>query len=231
MAERRRAADLLGGLPAEQLRQPSLCTGWTVHDIAAHWVTFLHYGQLKLYVGLLRTVADLDDLNRRLTRWEARRSSQELIDLLRSRATSRFTPPRLGYDSVLTEMVLHDLDIRVPLGIARETPEERLRLAFDHLTTAPALGFGVGSRLAGLRLVATDTGWANGAGAPVRGPAEAVLLAAAGRSAGLEALEGDGVPILRHRLATQLRPTAGRRVANLVAAMIRPPGRTAATAG
>src|SRR5262249_43232361 len=228
VAERRRAADMLADLSAEQLRQPSLCTGWTVHDIAAHWVTYLRYGQLKLYLGMVRTVADMDEVNRRLTQREARRSSQELIDLLRRRATSRITMPRQGYDPVLTEMVLHDLDIRVPLGIARETPEERLRLAFDHITVAPALGFGVGSRLAGLRLVATDTGWANGVGAPVRGPAEAVLLAAAGRRTGFQDLEGDGVPVLRHRLATQPRPTAGRRVANLLAALARPPGRTAA---
>jgi uncharacterized protein (TIGR03083 family) len=222
---------MLAGLSPEQLWQPSLCTGWTVHDIAAHWVSYLRFGQAKLYLGMLLTAADMDEVNRRLTRWEARRSSQELIDLLRRRATSRVTMPRLGYDTMLTEMVLHDLDIRVPLGIVRETPEERLRLAFDHLTITPAPGFGVGSRLAGLRLVATDTGWAHGAGAPVRGPAEAVLLAAAGRTAGFAALAGDGVPILRERLAAQTRLPAGRRVASTLAMLVRPPGRTAAIPG
>ncbi|MBA2767827.1 MAG: maleylpyruvate isomerase N-terminal domain-containing protein, partial [Sporichthyaceae bacterium] len=34
--ERRRAADLIEPLTAEQLRTPSLCGKWTVHDVAAH---------------------------------------------------------------------------------------------------------------------------------------------------------------------------------------------------
>src|SRR5262249_58237250 len=109
-------------------------------------------GLLRWSRGRVGTVADRDEATRRLPQREARRSSQELIDLLRRRATSRITMPRQGYDPVLTEMVLHDLDIRVPLGIARETPEERLRLGFDDITVAPALGFTVGFPLARLRL-------------------------------------------------------------------------------
>src|SRR5947208_3217407 len=55
--ERRRAAELLAGLSAAQLSAPSLCEGWTVHEVAAHLTTFLRLGQAKLYVGILVTGA------------------------------------------------------------------------------------------------------------------------------------------------------------------------------
>jgi len=225
--QRRRTADLLASLTADQLRQSSLCREWTVHDVAAHLVTFLRHGQVKLYLGMLATGADLDAVNIRLTRREARRPSHEIIELLRRWADSRVSMPRSGYDPVLADLVLHDLDIRVPLGIPRSTPEHRLWLAFDHLTTKPALGFGLGSRLQDLRLVATDTGWAHGAGPLVRGPAEALLLAISGRTVGFDQLDGAGVPLLQHRVTWPPRAAPGRRIATALGLLAkpRPPGR------
>jgi uncharacterized protein (TIGR03083 family) len=227
--ERRRAADLLAGLTAEQLRQPSLCAGWSVHEVAAHLISYLRFGRTRLYLGMLRTAADLDRVNLRLASREARRPTPEIVGVLRARAGCPLTIPRSGHDPILTDLVIHDLDMRVPLGIPRDTPEQRLRLALDHLVTAPALGFGMGDRLRGLRLLATDTGWSHGTGAPVSGPAESVLLAIAGRTAGMDALAGDGVPLLRHRLANQPATSAGRRVAGALALLVRPPRAATAT--
>ena len=39
---------------------------------------------------------------------------------------------------------------------------------------------------------AVDTGWTSGRGAPVRGHAEAIVLAMAGRTIALPRLDGDG---------------------------------------
>ena len=64
----------------------------------------------------------------------------------------------------------------------------------------PGPGFGVGDRLAGVRLVATDTGWTRGVGAPVRGRAEALLLAISGRRVAFDELDGGGVALLRQRV-------------------------------
>jgi hypothetical protein len=61
-------------------------------------------------------------------------------------------------------------------------------------------------RLAGLRLTATDTDWAVGAGAPVEGPMSALLLLVTGRDAAVDQLTGDGVRTLRRREETR-RPT------------------------
>ena len=60
---------------------------------------------------------------------------------------------------------------------------------------------GAKQRVAGLRLVATDVDWSHGSGPEVSGPGEALLLAASGRPAGLPELDGEGVAVLRERLA------------------------------
>ena len=52
-----------------------------------------------------------------------------------------------------------------------------------------------------VRLVATDVDWSHGSGPEVSGPGEALLLAASGRPAGLPELDGEGVAVLRERLA------------------------------
>ncbi|HWM00987.1 MAG TPA: maleylpyruvate isomerase family mycothiol-dependent enzyme [Actinophytocola sp.] len=224
--ERRRMADMLATLSAEQFHRPSLCTGWTVHDVAAHLVTYLRFGQLKLYTGILATAADFDRINLALTRYEARRASHEIVERLRRHSGSRVTIPRSGYDPVLADLVLHDLDVRTPLGIARTIPEDRLWVTFNHLTSAPAPGFLVGDRLDGLHLWATDTGWTHGTGAPVCGPAESLVLAAGGRTAALDDLAGDGVPLLRERILTP-RPKPGplRRLIRPFSLLWRPPPR------
>jgi uncharacterized protein (TIGR03083 family) len=223
--ERRHMADMLENLTTEQLRQPSLCDGWTVHDVAAHLVTYLRFGQVKLYLGILATAADFDRINVELTRRAAEHSDREIIELLRRRACSRVTIPRSGYDPVLTDLLLHDLDIRVPLGIARRTPEDRLRAAFDHLTARPSPGFAMGSRLAGLRLVATDTGWTAGVGAPVTGSADSLLLGIGGRAAAFDELHGDGVPLLRQRVASTPKFGPVRRMMAPAMVLLKPPPR------
>jgi len=221
--ERRRAADLLDGLSEEQLNHPTLCDGWTVHDIAAHLVSYLRFGQAKLYLGILATGADLDTVNRRLTQWLARRPSSVLIQQLRHGAGSRITIPRSGFDPVLADIVLHDLDIRRPLGITRDIAEERLWVAFNHLTTKPSPGFTMGARLHGLRLVATDTGWTHGDGPLVRGDAESLVLAIGGRTAALDDVRGDGVALLRRRLAGTTRATPAQRIGVVLRVLVSPP--------
>ena len=56
-------------------------------------------------------------------------------------------------------------------------------------------------RLTGLTLRATDQEWRSGDGPEVAGPSEALAMAMAGRPAALADLDGDGVALLRSRLA------------------------------
>jgi uncharacterized protein (TIGR03083 family) len=46
--ERRRIADLIDDLDEAQLATPSLCAGWDVKTVAAHLVSFLAEGTLRV---------------------------------------------------------------------------------------------------------------------------------------------------------------------------------------
>jgi hypothetical protein len=64
--------------------------------------------------------------------------------------------------------------------------------------TAPAIG--AFWRARGLLLVATDLDWDAGRGCEVRGPAEALLMAIAGRRGVTDELSGPGQRILAERI-------------------------------
>jgi uncharacterized protein (TIGR03083 family) len=223
--ERRHMADLLAGLDTEQLNTQSLCDEWTVHEVAGHLISFLYLGQVKIYIGIFACLGNFDPANQFMARLEARRSSEDIIRILRSRSESKVTIPRSGYDPLLADIVLHDLDIRIPLNLSRTIPEERLWVAFNHLTTAPSPGFAMGSRLEGLRFESTDTGWATGRGALVRGSAEALVLAASGRTVAFDQLEGDGVELLQERVVSRPRIKVSRRMAKVLGLVISPSDR------
>jgi uncharacterized protein (TIGR03083 family) len=199
VAERRHMADLFDGLTEEQLSQQSLCDAWTMHDIAAHLATYLRCGKVKIIACVIAGAGDFGPGNQKLAQWYARHSTADLVESIRRNAGSRTTTPRSGYDPVLTDLVLHDLDVRIPLGITRDIPQDRLAVAFYHLATAPSPGYPFGTRLRELRFETTDTGWTIGTGRVVRGPAQAVVMAMSGRTSAWADLAGDGVELLRHR--------------------------------
>jgi uncharacterized protein (TIGR03083 family) len=227
VAERQHMADLIAGLSEEQLARQSLCEAWTVHEVGAHLVSYLRFGQPKIYLCMLVYAGDFAPGNERLARLYARRSTADLVGSLRRHATARTAVPRSGYDPVLADLVLHDLDVRIPLGIDRVIPEDRLAVTFHHLATAPSPGFAVGGRLSELRFEAVDTGWTSGHGAPVRGEAEAIVLAMAGRTAAFPRLDGDGVAILGERVNRALPIPAPQRLMKMATTIIRPSRRRA----
>jgi len=231
VAERRHMADLLAGLTEEQLARQSLCDAWTMHEVAAHLATYLRFGQLKILACMLAGAGDFAPGNQKLARWYARRPTADLVELLRRHAGSRTTPPRSGYDPVLADLVLHDLDVRVPLGITRDIPEDRLAVTFHLLATVPSPGYAVGTRLRGLRFETTDTGWTAGAGPVVRGPAEAVVMAMSGRTAAWPALAGDGAERLRHRISQETVIPVPDRLKLMTATVLRPAGRRSRDVG
>lgn len=223
--ERRHMADLLAGLDAEQLSTQSLCDEWTIHEVGAHLISFLYLGQAKIYVGIFAGLGNFSPANEFMARMEAHRSSADIVRILRERSESKVTIPRSGYDPVLADIVLHDLDVRIPLKLSRTIPEERLWVAFNHLTTAPSPGFAMGNRLAGLRFESTDTGWNTGRGALVRGPAEALVLATSGRPIAFDQLDGGGVEILRERVISRPRIKVSKRMAKVLGLLVSPSDR------
>ena len=198
--ERRSLAALMSRLTGEQQAAQSLCHGWRVHDVLAHLVVPLEVSTPKFVRTMLACRGDFDRANVRLTSEQARRPFDELIEVLRQKADSRFTPPGSGPEAPLTDLLVHGLDIRWPLGLPREIPEVRLRTSLTWLTAAPVDGLVPKGALDGLRFAADDIGWAHGDGPTVSGTAEALLLAISGRTTALGHLSGDGAPTLHGRL-------------------------------
>jgi uncharacterized protein (TIGR03083 family) len=224
--ERLALADLMAGLTPQQLAVRSYCTAWTVHEVAAHLTTYLRWTQPKIYAGIVTRAGNLDRWNLWLTGRQAHRDIDDLVAEIRRDAGSRTTIPFSGYDPLLADCVLHDLDVRRPLGLHRDVPEAALKVAFDHIAERPVPGYSVGRRLRSLRLVATDTGWAYGTGPVVRGPAEDLVLAMAGRAPGLDRLDGEGLPVLRQRLSVTGPAPVAERMMRVVRVLTHPAPRS-----
>ncbi len=200
-AERRTTADFLAWLSAEQLATPSLCADWTVHDVGAHLLMPLVTPMPKVMLSMVTHAFNWDAANRALTKGVAARSTADIVAGLRQHADGRFTPPGAGPEAPLTDLLIHGGDMRRPLGITREIPEQRLRVALDYATSGKARGVVPGDRTDGLSFVADDIEWSAGEGPAVSGPGESLLLAIAGRSAALSDLTGPGLPELTERIA------------------------------
>lgn len=203
--ERQALLDLLETLDPQQWTTPSLCAGWTVQDLAAHAA----FGQaLKPHQMMGELVRARFGYNRMITqsalRWSGR-GTEAILERLRRNVREEITPPGLPLVLSLVDATVHALDARRPLGRPRPVPTQaflpvaRFLLGAKWPFTIP-LGGGPAQRIAGLRLVAEDVGWAHGAGPDVRGDAEAILLLLAGRAVGQDELEGEGVPELLRRI-------------------------------
>jgi len=199
--ERRGLADVLVALTPEQLGTPSLCGAWSVHDVAAHLLMPLVTGLPTLMLAMVTSAGNFDKANRVLTARIADRSIQDIAQGLRDQAENPFSPPGMGIEAALTDLLVHGQDIRRPLGLPRVIPSERAETSLNFLTGKVPRGFVTKDRLAGLALSATDVPFSSGSGAQVTGPAEALLLVLTGRPVALADLSGDGVAVLRARIS------------------------------
>jgi uncharacterized protein (TIGR03083 family) len=199
--ERRQIADLFGELSDDQQATPSLCRGWATKDVAGHLVSVFGFTPASILLGLLRRGGNLNRLSFDLGRQTAASHTiDELASVIRANAENPIKPPGLSHKAPLTDVIMHSLDVRRPLGLTRHVPEPRLKVVLDYTAGTALPGFGGKRRIRGLRLEATDLDWSRGDGPLVRGPAVALLMAMGGRSAFCDDLEGEGAPTLRSRL-------------------------------
>ncbi|MFI5933521.1 maleylpyruvate isomerase family mycothiol-dependent enzyme [Actinoplanes sp. NPDC051494] len=216
-ANRLAIADILDTLSGAQWNTPTLCAGWTVRHLAAHLVQPTLIGFGRFAVTAIRFRGDTDRTVDHFARQLARRPVTELTELLRSHATDRLTPARVGPMGPFADSCLHLRDMVRPLGLAADVPLEHWRALLDYLVSphaAPALI--PPHRLDGLVLSATDTIWPpapSDDGALVQGPAEALSMAISGRPAALADLDGPGLPLLAARIQTSWHglPVPARR--------------------
>lgn len=197
-AERRDLADYLDTLTEEQWERPSLCSGWTVRDVVGHLPSYDELGWPATLTLFLRSGFSLARCNEVGVENSRRLSTGQLVARLRAHAVPRGITTMFGSAIALTDGMIHHQDIRRALGHPRTVPEERLIAALEFLPRARALP--APANIRGLRLVATDVDWTHGTGPLVKGPAEALLIALAGRPQGLADLTGPGLATLTERL-------------------------------
>jgi len=197
--ERRATADLLAGLSDEQWAAPSLCSAWTVKDVAVHLVPNTGKGLGEFVWATVRARGNIHRASESLTaRYAATMTSPEIVAALRDQADDRFAPPGVGMHGPYTDVLVHRLDIAVPLGIEVNRPVEPWRESLDFLVSGKGRRGFVKRGLPELTLRASDLGWTHGTGPEVTGPAAALGLALCGRAALLDRLSGPG----RESLAT-----------------------------
>ncbi|WP_454199288.1 maleylpyruvate isomerase family mycothiol-dependent enzyme [Nocardia sp. Marseille-Q1738] len=190
--ERMEFAELLDGLAPEQWDMPSLCDRWTVRDVAAHTIAYLGQSRARLSINMIRTRFDIDRLNARGLRDYAALEPEQLIGLMRQGVEPSGAAALYGGRVALIECLIHQQDIRRPLGQLRTIPEERLQVSLSYARISPVIGGA--HRTRGVRLRATDMNWSAGHGPEVRGSGEALLLAMTGRVATvIGELDGEGV--------------------------------------
>ncbi|WP_122816708.1 maleylpyruvate isomerase family mycothiol-dependent enzyme [Nocardioides pantholopis] len=188
---------LLEGLGPEQWDVASLCPAWTVHGVLAHLVSAQDSGVRQKLLAAVRAGGSPARTTELLAEQYADRSPGELVAWVRAHVDSRFAPPGMGPRAPLTDVMVHRVDIAVPLGIALDRPPRSWVPVLDFLVGhTPMLGvLRRGFPAATYR--ATDVGWQHGAGPEVAGPAGALGPALAGRAALVDELTGPGVPAMR----------------------------------
>ncbi|MED7931895.1 maleylpyruvate isomerase family mycothiol-dependent enzyme [Nonomuraea sp. LP-02] len=194
-AERMALIDDLTHLDGEQWRKPSLCEGWTVHDVAAHLVDTARTTRLGFVVGLVRARFDFHRQNAHGVERERGASPQDTLERLRQVALRKTTPPA-PLESRLVEELVHGEDIRRPLGLARSYPEQAVVRSLRLQARTPASFGGAKELTARVKLTASDVDLSIGDGPEVRGTALSLLLAVSGRRVALDELAGPGVAVL-----------------------------------
>jgi uncharacterized protein (TIGR03083 family) len=208
--EMRDTVDFLRSLSDEEWDAPSLCDGWRVRDVVGHMASGVDLTLPGLLLGTVKAGMKPERFSFQLAvDYANARTPAELIEGYEHQADELVeeygTGKRHGIARVIdvrdlmVDHLIHHEDMRRPLGKERTIDEERLQFSLEAL---PQIGgmMHCKQRVKGLKLHATDLDVTVGDGPELDGPAADVILAASGRTAGLDHLEGDGAATLRARL-------------------------------
>lgn len=181
-AQRQSVAALLEGLSDDEWRQPSLCAGWTVRDVAAH-LTLQQVGLGGLLEMMVRWRGSLDlTIQDAACRRAVALSTEQIIGEIRGMVGARRHNIGVTYLETLIDILVHGQDIAIPLGRRHDMPPEAAAVAASRVLSMrwppppPST-----RKVAGIRLVATDTSWSAGEGSEVRAPMSEILLMCTGR--------------------------------------------------
>ncbi|MGC5614898.1 maleylpyruvate isomerase family mycothiol-dependent enzyme [Georgenia sp. Z1491] len=195
--ERTRLAEDLEGLTDEQWRTTSLSSAWTVEETLAHLTAAGSTGKIAWLRSMVGSRFRTDVHNARLLAQHMGDSPAETLRRFRTTIPSRIEPTRTTW-AWLGEVVVHGMDVRVPLGISSEPDHDAVeQVALSYAAKDWAVNSS--SAVEDLELVATDGVFRYGEGPRVSGRTLELVMAMAGRPEFLDRLEGPGVQTLRTR--------------------------------
>ena len=174
-------AGVLDGLGDLAWDTPSLCAGWRVREVVAHMTMAVRYTPPEFYAELEACKGDFTLLSNRVATRDAALPTTTLVANLRDDALHAWMPPGGGLIGALSHVVIHGLDITVPLGVARPAPDETVLAVLDHLTVGGGHA-NFGFELDRLFLQATDVNWMFGSGTPISGTTADLALLISGRN-------------------------------------------------
>ena len=191
--ERRSFADMIEGLD-EHRGEATLSGHWTVHEVAAHLLTFTNMSFPKFMLNMIKNRFNYDVMADKVAKaFAAEKSLAQIAADLRSNAAKEAALPGFPAELTLADVTVHRQDIRRPLGLGTDLAPTVAETVLTFLTThKQAKNLFDVTRLEGVRLVASDLDWASGSGAEVNGTGEAIIMALAGRPVA-DDLTGEGV--------------------------------------
>jgi uncharacterized protein (TIGR03083 family) len=174
-AQRERLATFFDGLSAEEWSRQSLCSAWTVRDVAGH----LTYAQITVP----QVVRELIRTRRGMTAAAIRRAQRptgELVATIRGMIGSRKHVSVVTPRETLIDILVHSQDVAIPLGRPFDLDRAAAVVAAGRVweLTFP---FGARRRFKGRKLVATDADFTRGEGEPLERPIGDLLLLLTGR--------------------------------------------------
>ena len=183
-------ADVLGSASEADWSTPSLCEGWRVREVIAHVTMPARYDEEAFLAELRVRDFDFPRLSNEIAARDAQLPTEQLVANLRSDTLHSWAPPGGGYHGALNHVVIHGLDVTVPLGLQRLPDDESMSVVLRDLTEGELHGqFGIS--IEGRTLEATDLDWLHGSGPPLRASAGDLALLLCGRSVPPARVEGE----------------------------------------
>jgi uncharacterized protein (TIGR03083 family) len=173
-------ADVLTAAPVATWDAPSLCEDWLVRHVVAHVTMPVRLTPELFGAEMAAAGGDFTVLSDAVATRDASLPGAELLDQLRSPGLHAWQPPGGGAAGALSHAVIHSLDLTIALERPAVAPAEAVTAVLDRLAAARGGVFGID--LTGVRLVAADTDWSWGDGAPVRADSGCLVALLSGRS-------------------------------------------------
>jgi uncharacterized protein (TIGR03083 family) len=189
-AEYSALASALADISVDAWDTASLCAGWRIREVVAHLTMATRYDETQFLAELQAAEFDFDRLLNTIAARDANLDVETLLAGLRSDTMQRFTTPDGGSLGALSHVVIHGLDVTVPLGIGRVSSDRSVGLVLDGLT-ANGAQTRFGGVIEGRTLAATDVVWTWGSGVPLEASGGDLILALTGRAVPAERLRGE----------------------------------------